>query len=445
MTPPTPQGSARIESVEQLVDGFTHAGKPLADWVVGAEHEQIGVVGDAAAPAPFAGDRGIERLLLSMGEKGWQQVKEGEHVIALAKNGASVTLEPGGQIELSGSPHATLADIDTELAGYQSDLSASSQPLGIRWLSLGFRPFGTLDDVPWMPKARYRIMRSYLAEHGRLAHEMMKRTATVQANLDFSDEADAQLKFRAAMSITSVVTAMFANSPIADGKETDYTSYRARVWLETDEDRCGLLPFAFEDGDLFRRYTEWALDVPMFFVVRDGAYTPAAGTTFRQFLRDGFAGQHATFDDWNLHLSTVFPEVRLKTFIEVRGSDAGPLPMVRAVPALWKGLLYDRDACEQTDALLASLSYADRISLREVVPKQGLLAPVPGHGKVLDVARRVVEIARDGLGRVAPAEISALEVLEEIVATGRVPADLVRDKFRAAGGQPRAFVDSLTS
>jgi glutamate--cysteine ligase len=328
------------------------------------------------------------------------------------------------------------------LVGHLQEVRELAAPLGIRFMAGGFRPFGTLDDVPWLPKRRYKVMREYLPGRGRLGLEMMKRTATVQANLDYADEDDAGRKFAAGMGVASLVTALFANSPLADGRDTGWQSWRARAWLETDPDRCGLLPFAFTPGSLFRRYTEWALDVPMFFVYRDG-YRPAGGMTFRRFLRDGFQGERATREDWELHLSTLFPEVRLKHYLEMRSADAGTMPMVLALPVLWKGLLYDDNALAATLALTARFTFAERQALRAEVPRAGLAAKAPGGATVRDLARDLVAAARDGLTRIAPDEVAALAPLEEIVATGRAPADRVRDLHRAAAGDPRRLVDAL--
>jgi glutamate--cysteine ligase len=292
-----------------------------------------------------------------------------------------------------------------------------------------------------VPKGRYVVMRDYLPTRGRLGHDMMKRTATVQANLDYADEEDAEQKMRAALSVTSLVTALFANSPLAEGRDTGYASYRARAWLDTDPDRCGLLPFAFERGRLFQRYAEWALDVPMFFVYRH-AYVPAGGMTFRRFLREGFEGDRATLADWELHLSTLFPEVRLKHYLEMRGADSGPRPMVLALPALWKGLLYDDEACAQAERLTHSMTFAERLALRDAVPRAGLSAVVGSH-PVRELARELVGIARTGLTRVAPDEVPYLAPLEEVVATGRTPADRVRDAWTQAAGDPVAFLRAV--
>src|SRR5688572_18156644 len=393
-----------IVSVEELAARFVAGGKPHGELRIGSEHEKVGVIdGDDDArlgmPVPYHGERGIAALFAALVERGWTPQSEGGHVIALARGVEKMTLEPGGQLELSADPLTTVRAAEDEIGGHLAELAEVSRPLGISWLGIGFRPFGTLEDVPWVPKGRYQVMRSELPQRGALALEMMKRTATVQANLDYEDEDDAARKMRAAMSVTSIVTALFAGSPLVDGKDSGHASYRARVWLETDPTRCGLLPFAFEDRPLFASYTEWALDVPLLFLYRGGRYFSAGGMTFRRFLAEGFEGERATVEDWDTHLTTLFPEVRLKHYLEVRGADAGPRPMVLALPALWKGLLYDRAACEGAVRLTAGLSYPERLALRAEVPRAGLLAQLPDGRRALDVARELVALAREGLLR----------------------------------------------
>ena len=425
-----------IGSIDELVADLEVACKPPTAFRVGAEHEKIGVLAESGAPVPYEGPRSIARVLDGLiATGGWAPVREAPTgpIIALTRDGASVSLEPGGQLELSAAPHARGVTTEDDLRRHLDELFQVSRPLGIAWLGLGFRPIGGLDDITWVPKRRYVVMREYLPTRARRPHDMMKRTATVQANLDFASEADAAAKLRAAFSVSSIVTALWACSPLEDGKDGGMQSVRAAVWLETDPDRCGLLPFAFEDRPIFRAYVDWALDVPMFFVVRKGEYHPAGGHTFRRFLAEGFEGERATHADWQTHMSTLFPEARLRRYLEVRGADAGPLAMVRALPAFWKGLLYDADACAQATALTAKLSMAQREELRRVIPRAGLAAPLPGVGTVLDGARALVAIARAGLKRVAPEELPALAAVEEVASTGRSPAEHVRDAFARGG------------
>jgi glutamate--cysteine ligase len=449
--------SPPIAGVPQLVQTFHDAGKPRADWRVGGEHEKIGVIVDpargtpGAAPAYAGGPASISALFADLIAHDWAPVEEHGHVIAALRDGASVTLEPGGQTELSGAPHASLLTLEAEFDRHRHEMVELARAHGIAWLAVGFRPLGTLDDVPWMPKGRYAIMREYLPTRGKLALEMMKRTATVQANLDWADEADAQRKFVAAMSVTSLVTAIYANSPVVNGRDTGYQSYRASIWLDTDPDRCGIPPFSFTPGadGFFARYVEWALDVPMFFVSRPawGGYRAAGGMTFRRFLADGFQGERATLADWQLHLSTLFPETRLKTYLEVRGADAGSQAMVLALPALWKGLLYDDAACREASALTAHLAYEERLALREQVPRTGLATGMRSAGGgqvgVLELARQLVAIARAGLTRVAPDEVRLLAPLDEVVTTGRAPAERVREAFAGWAGDVGKLVEKL--
>ena len=437
-----------IASVEELVQSFHGWGKPRDQWLVGAEYEMIGVcTRDRDAPhAPmYAGDCGVEAILRALVEVGWEPIREGGHIIALARNNAQVTLEPGGQLEHAMRPVRTARVMESDATEYFGEIAGPSRAFGLAWLGVGFRPFGRLDDVPWMPKARYGIMRDYLPTRGALAHEMMKRTATVQVNLDYSDADDARDKLRCLMSVTSLLTAIYANSSVVDGEVVDFQSYRSHIWTDTDPDRCGLLPLVFEDGDIFRRYTEWALDVPMFFVYRGGEHIPARGTTFRAFLRDGFAGHRATPDDWELHLSTLFPEARLKRFIEVRGCDAGSFGMNMALAPLTRGLLYDVTAREQATRLTEGLDMGERVELWHAVIRQGLRARVPRTGvRVLELARELVRIADDGLSRYAPDDRYYLAPLKQVVDSGRTQADVLADMWKQAGGAPRPLVEALS-
>jgi glutamate--cysteine ligase len=435
----------RISSPQQLVRRFTAASKSRDAFAVGVEHEKIGVLADAKTPVPYHGEQGIAALFDAFLADGWQAVREDGHAIALERAGEKITLEPGGQLELSGLPAKTAHEAGAEVRGHLEELGRRSRPFGLRWLGVGFRPFGTREDISWVPKRRYVVMREVLPLRGRLAHDMMKRTATVQANLDWADEADAARKFRVAMGVTSIVTALYACSPIVEGQDTGYQSYRARVWLETDPDRCGLLPFAFDadrDHELFQRYTEWALDVPMLFLYRDG-YRRVDNLPFRRFMSEGHAGEHATVADWDLHLSTLFPEARLKHYLEVRGADAGPVENVLALPALWRGLLYDDAATDEAIALTQHLSYAERVQLREDVPRGGL-ETVAGGTTVGVWAKELVAIARRGLVRLGAGEESLLDPLAEIAETGRTAADRVRDVFRATKGDPQELLQAFS-
>jgi glutamate--cysteine ligase len=420
-----------IPSIDALVGRFVGGCKCPEAWRIGVEHEKIGVRVDTGEPVRYAD---IVQLFGALADhEGWDRVLEDDRLIALARPPERITLEPGGQLELSGEPVFTLTEVDRELRNHLAEIRRRSAPLDLRWLGVGFRPFGGIDAVPWVPKGRYDVMRVVLGRTGTRGHDMMKRTATVQANLDYSTEADAAEKLSAAMGVTSIVTALFASSPLAGDADTGHQSYRAAAWLDTDPARCGLLPFAFGKRDgLFRAYTEWALDVPLLFLYRAGCYFEAPGFTFRRFLREGYQGEAATIEDWDTHLTTLFPEVRLKHYLEVRGADAGSVPMMLALPALYKGILYDAEARRATVALTDGWSYAERLAVRDAVPRAGLRVPLPpsARGTMADLARELVAIARAGLGRLAPNEVGYLAPVEEVAATERTQADRIRELWR---------------
>jgi glutamate--cysteine ligase len=328
------------------------------------------------------------------------------------------------------------------VAAHLAELRPIAGAFGVEFLATGFRPYGTLDAVPWMPKERYVVMREYLPKKGRLALEMMKRTATVQANLDYADQADCAEKMRVAMGISPLVTALWAQSPIVGGRATGEQSHRAGVWLETDPDRCGLLPFAFDPRAperLYRDYATWALDVPMFFVHRDGHFVPAGGITFRRFVAEGFAGQPATLADWELHLSTLFPEVRLKQYLEVRSADSGAVDMVTALPALWRGLLYHAEARAAAWRLVERWNFAEREALRRDVPREGVRARASGK-PILGLCRELAAIARRGLTALGDDDPELLAPIEEIAATGVSRADRL---IAAAGRGEKALREAL--
>lgn len=440
VTAPTPP------SATELVNYFRSAAKPRAAWRIGIEQEKIGVLPDGG-PVPYELSPGtpgtILQILELLVERGFSPQTEDGHIIALERGAERITVEPGGQVELSGAAQASASACRDALLAHVAELAAVARPLGVRFLGCGARPFGGLGDIPWLPKRRYTVMRAYLPTRGRLALDMMKRTATVQANLDFADEPDGIEKIRTALGVTSIVTALFAASPITDGKPNGYKSYRAAIWLETDEDRCGLLPFAFKPGFGFSDYAEWALDVPMFFVVRAGVYRPVGqGLTFRRFLREGFAGERATLADWELHLSTVFPEVRLKRTIEVRGADAAALPFAVGLGALWRGLLDDVEARAEAWRLVADRTMSERETLRREVPRAGLAARFGGRS-LRDLAVEVCKIAAAGVRRLPDGADDArlIEPLLAYAEAGRCPADDLLDDFNATGGDPKKLID----
>jgi glutamate--cysteine ligase len=437
-------GQSSPPTHDELVAYFRGGAKPRAAFRVGVEQEKIAVRADGA-PVPYDGANGIEALLGALAARGFIASVEDGHPIALARGGDRITVEPGGQVELSGAALPTAAESAAVVRAHVAEVREVGAALGVRFLGIGARPFGTIDEVSWLPKRRYGVMRTYFPEQGRssrLAHYMMKQTATVQANFDYVDEADAVAKLRTAFGVTSIVTALFAASPISEGRPNGWKSFRAAIWLETDEDRAGLLPAAFTPGFCFRDYVEWALDVPMFFIVRGGAYRPARALTFRRFLAEGFEGETATMTDWEVHLSTLFPEVRLKRYIELRGADAGPLPMATGLAALWRGLLDDPAACAAAWSLVAQASLDERQALRRTVPREALAARFARH-TVRDLAVELLALARAGLARLpgGAADAALLAPLEADAAAGRTPADDLLADFAAVGGDPARLVE----
>jgi glutamate--cysteine ligase len=430
-------------SVDDLIAYFRAGAKPRAEFRIGIEQEKIGTRRDGV-PVCYQGPDGIAEILRRLETRGFAATREGENIIALEREGERITIEPGGQLEFSGLARPTAGACRDALVAHVSEVADIARPLGVHFLGVGGRPFGKVDDVDWLPKARYGVMRDYFPRYGRssrLAHQMMKMTATVQANFDYESEADAVDKIRTAYGLCSIVTALFAASPIADGRPTGDKSIRAAIWLETDEDRCGLLPFVFEPGFGFRDYVEWALDVPMFFVVRDGAYRPVERLTFRRFIAEGFGGETASLRDWEIHLSTLFPEVRLKRYIELRGADAGPLPMAAALGALWRGLLDDHDARTAAWELVAAHSFAEREALRREVPRAALQARLGGR-PLQELALELIRISDAGLAQLAGGEDDRplLAPLWGYATAGRTPADDMLDDYDAAKGDPAKLV-----
>jgi glutamate--cysteine ligase len=431
-----------VRTAADLRTYFATAGKPASEWRVGTEHELIGVVRATGDAPPYDGPNGIGALLRAFAAHSGSPVEENGHAIAIARGDAQITIEPGGQYELAARPVSDDAMLVSDLSAHVAELAAASRPLGLAWLSIGMRPFGVRTDIPWMPKERYHVMRDYMPTVGTRGLDMMQRTATVQVNLDFADEADAAAKMRCIYSVTSLLTALWAASPIVDEKLSDYQTYRAWIWRDTDNARSGLMPFAFEPGSIFDAYTEWALDVPMYFVYRTGYHRVPAELTFRKFMAEGWNDQHATREDWALHLSTLFPEGRLKKFIEVRGCDCGSFEMIAALSPMMRGLLYDPAARAAATALTAKLAFAERQRLADDVPRTGLATRVGSH-TVGALAKELVEIAKDGLGRVAPAALPLLAPVEAIAASGRTQADRIRALWQQHAGNRPALIRAL--
>jgi glutamate--cysteine ligase len=431
-----------VRSVSDLLGYFSTAGKPSSAFRIGTEHELIGVIKPTGEAPPYEGPRGIGALLARFAANRGTPVLENGHAIALVRDDAQITIEPGGQFELAARPVTSDAELHADLSAYVAELADASKEMGIAWLACGLRPFGKRDDIPWMPKARYDVMRAYMPTVGTRGLDMMLRTATVQANLDFANEADAASKMRCIYSVTSMLTALWAASPIVDEQVTEFQSYRAWIWRDTDNARSGLLRFVFEREDMFSAYTEWALDVPMYFVYRHGYLPVPADLTFRRFMREGFQGQHATISDWALHLSTLFPEGRLKKFIEVRGCDCGSLPMIEALAPMMRGLLYDDTARNAAIALTAKLSFTERERVADEVPRKGFATRAGAH-TLGELSKQLVAIAKDGLTRVAPASLPLLAPVEEVAATGRTQADNIRELWQRHAGDRAAQIQAL--
>ena len=440
----------------ELADLAAHlasGSKPVEQHRIGAEHEKFGFHLKSLQPVAYDGPDGIEALLKGMMRFGWQGVYEkregGETLIALSRDGGAISLEPGGQFELSGAPLQTIHEICAETGRHLKETKIVADELGLGFLGLGFSPIWTRAETPIMPKGRYGIMRAYMPKVGNLGLDMMFRTCTVQANLDFASEADMVAKFRVSLALQPVATALFANSPFTEGKPNGFLSARANVWTDTDPDRTGLLDFVFEDGFGFETYARWALDVPMYFVKRQGRYIDTSGESFRAFM----AGQlpqlpdaRPRMADWVDHLSTLFPEVRLKTYLEMRGADSGPQSRLCALPALWAGLLYDDAALAAAWDLCKDWTSEDRASLRRDSARIGLKAKVAGRA-LQDVAKDVVAIAHEGLKRRARGhgaladETRFLTELQEIAESGVTPAERLLELYHGpwAGDVRRAF------
>ncbi len=432
--------TAQPLTVDDLLAPFHAAETPRARWAIGTEAEKFGITREGK-PLQYEGPGGVRELLEEFAAKhGWtpQLEYEGAPLIALRRGGASITLEPGAQLELSGAPLDTIHQTCAELRGHLAELRTLSEPRGIRWLGLGFHPLASQAELPWVPKLRYGIMKQYLPTRGPMAHDMMRRTATVQANLDYSDETDALRKLRIALRIQPIVTAMFANAPWLEGKAAGRRSQRAKVWLHMDPDRSGLLPFAWKEDATYQDYVQWALDVPMFLVKRGKKLHHNTGQTFRSFMEDGFEGLTPTMDDWETHLNTLFPEARLKKTLEVRGADGQPQPRLCALPALWKGLLYEPKAMDAVDDLTASWKVEALEAIRPAIAEKALAAELEGR-PVLEHAQAIVEIAAAGLERLGNLdgrgkdERVHLKPLQELLDAGDCPADVL---LRTVGETP---------
>jgi len=459
-----PAGSTEppIEDHRVLVEALASGGKPKQTWRIGTEHEKFGFRLDDLRPPDFDGERGIEALLKGLTRFGWEPVKEHGRVIALARDSsfrdtttgvtagpASVTLEPAGQLELSGATLENIHQTCCETNCHLEEVKAVASELDLGFLGMGFQPKWWRDDMPWMPKGRYKIMRDYMPKVGRLGLDMMTRTCTVQVNLDFSDEADMVTKFRVSLALQPIATALFADSPFTEGAPNGYLSYRSHIWTDTDAGRTGMLDFVFEDGFGFERYVDYLLDVPMYFAYRDGTYVDLAGESFRRFMNgklEALPGQRPTRRDWSDHMTTAFPEVRLKNYLEMRGADGGPWNRLCALPAFWVGLLYDDAALDAAWDLVRDFSMEERHALRDGVPKHAMKLPFRG-GSVRDLAVEALKIAAAGLQRRARLNHSGaderifLTPLIEFAEAGETPAERKLALFKGewAGDIDRVF------
>jgi glutamate--cysteine ligase len=443
MSAPSHSGGAPVTDRRQLAEYLAAGCKPPSAWRIGTEHEKFVFRRADHSPAKYEGPSGIRALLDGLTRFGWSPVLDAGTLVGLSQGEAAISLEPGGQFELSGAAVATLHQTCSEVHEHLRQVSVVAKELDLGLMGLGFHPTARRADVPWMPKGRYAVMRHYMPTKGKLGIDMMLRTCTVQVNLDFESEADMVRKLRMSLALQPVAAALFANSPFVEGKPSGYLSYRCHVWTDVDPDRTGLLPFVFEKGFGFERYVDYMLDVPMYFVYRDGRYIDVAGQSFRDFVAGklpALPGERPTLSDWNDHLTTVFPEVRLKRYLEMRGADGGPWRRLCALPALWAGLFYDRTALDGAVDLVADWTQEEREKLRRDVPRLGLAAPFRG-GTVQDVARTMVRLAREGLSRRALRDSSGedesqfLETLTEIAESGRTPAETLLDRYATRWGR----------
>ncbi len=427
-----------IENVSQLIEPMQGGEKPKDQWRIGTEHEKfVYCTTDHHAPS-YDEPGGIKDLLLALQEFGWKPVEENGKVIAMAGDDGTVSLEPAGQLELSGAPLENLHETCNETGRHLQQVKAIGEKTGKGFLGMGMWPDKTRAELPIMPKGRYGIMLNHMPTVGNLGLDMMLRTCTIQVNLDYASEADMAQKFRVGLALQPLATALFANSPFTEDTPNGFESFRSHIWSDTDPHRTGMLPFVFEEGFGYERYAEYMLDVPMYFVFRDGKYINAAGLSFRDFLKGELSvlpGEKPTMADWNDHLSTAFPEVRLKSFLEMRGADGGPWNRICALPAFWVGLLYDQTALDAAWDRVKGWSMEEREALRNAVPKQGLSAPLPGGGKLLDLAGEILDIASAGLtarGRLNTSgdnESGFLDPLRDVVAKGKSPAAQLLDRY----------------
>ncbi|NNC24482.1 glutamate--cysteine ligase [Salinisphaera sp. USBA-960] len=448
MSAPSKSGGAPISDRRQLINYFEEGCKPPSRWRLGTEHEKFVFDRDSLQPLPFYGQRSISAFLQRLTEYGWTPMFEGDDVVALESGGCHITLEPGGQLELAGAPLESIHEACNEVNAHLDQAKAVGDELGAGLIGLGFQPKWARDECPWMPRERYKIMGDYMPKVGSLGLDMMLRTSTVQVNIDYGSEADMIKKFRVGLALQPIATALFANSPFTEGRPNGYKSYRSHIWTDTDPDRSGMLDWVFESNMGFESYVDYALDVPMYFVFRDGQYLDAAGQSFRDFLAGklpALPGEYPTLSDWDDHLTTLFPEVRLKRFMEMRGADGGPWGRLCALPALWAGLCYDSQALDEAWQLCRDFTRDERHYLRERAAVDGLAASFRGR-PLAATAREVLAIARRGLERRARLdsferdETQFLKQLEAIADSETTAAD---DLLSLYHGRWRESVDPV--
>ena len=429
-----------IERRDELIAWLAQGVRPKAEFRIGTEHEKFAFTREGHRPVPYDGPHGIRALLEGMQRLlGWEPITEGPHLIGLfdTAGGGAITLEPGGQFELSGAQVGSVHQTADELTAHLEQVREAAEPLRLGFLGIGMTPDWRRADMPVMPKGRYKIMTAYMPKVGKLGLDMMYRTCTVQTNLDFSSEADMVKKLRVSLALQPVATALFANSPFTEGKPNGYLSFRSHIWTDTDADRSGMLPWAFEDGMGFERYVDYAMSVPMYFIKRGDKYIDVAGKSFRDFFAGKLAelpGERPTMSDWANHLSTIFPEVRLKRYLEMRGDDGGPWRRLPSLTAFWVGLLYDDAALDACWDIVKGWTAAERQKLREDVPKLGFKAQIRGRD-MLGLAQETLRLASEGLNRRRRLdrngrdETRYLRPLEETIAAGITPAEELLAKF----------------
>lgn len=447
-------GGGPIERHEDLAEYLASGCKPRDAWRIGTEHEKFGYCKDTLKPLPFEGERSIVAVLQGLRDTyGWSPVTEGGNLIGLEKDGANVSLEPGGALELSGAPLETIHETCDEVNNHLREVKDISDKIGVGFIGLGAAPIWSHDEMPLMPKGRYRLMNDYMTKVGTMGRDMMRRTTTVQVNIDFGSEADMVQKLRVALALQPVATALFANSPFFEGKPNGHKSWRSKIWRHLDDSRTGMLPFVFDEGFGFEAYVQYALDVPMYFVYRDGEYINALGMSFRDFLQGklpALPGETPTMSDWADHLTTAFPEARIKKYMEMRGADGGPWRRLCALPAFWVGLTYDQSALDAAWDLVKGWDAETREGLRVAASRDGLQAEVNGI-KMQDLAREVVAIsdsglknrARPGAGGLVPDETHFLNALKDSLDSGKVPADELLERYHGdwEGDLTRIYAD----